>query len=189
MINFTFLPYIDAYYDVARSMHSRAGMFVGKGVRTLHLRGPKKGAEDHDDAIDYGRSTAAVKWPEFKTMLGGLERMGEQITGGKIEFGRIFLEMLDVGTLVPWRRLESEYFERFNRLHLALRTNPGAMLYSGCEAIQLLPGQLTRVNVRVPHSAINLGNSPRIHLILDVRKADPVEPKSLGLPALTKADL
>lgn len=190
LMNFTLISFLDTY-DLACSLRPRAGMFGGSGVRTLHLRGPKKGAEDPDDESDYGRSREAARWPEFKTLIGRIERLGEQIFsnygGGHVEFGRIFLEWLDVGATVPWRKLEGDYFERFNRLHLALRTNPGCMLYSGVEAIQLPPGQMARMNVMVPHSAVNLGASPRVHLVLDVRRAGrPAEAPALNLPEVVE---
>lgn len=167
MLNFIFLPYVDTF-DLACSLRPRAALFGGKEIRTLMLRGPKKGAEDTDNAAVYIRSREAVRWAELKAVLNTVEQHAERIANGPVDFGRVYLEWLDAGAVAPWKRFSGIYYERFWRLHLALRSNPGAMLYSGPEALQLLPGQLTQVNVRTPHSALNFGISPRIHLVIDL---------------------
>lgn len=169
MQNFQFLRYLDTY-DLMCSMRSRVGLFTGKEIRRLTLRGPKKDAPDPDDAAAYVRPREATKWVELKVTLGQIEEIGEAIAQGPVEFGRIYLDWLDPGVKTGWRNMEGAYYRRFWRLHLPLRTNPGAMVYSGVEAVQMLPGQLTQVNVLAPHSAINLGNAPRVHLIVDVAK-------------------
>lgn len=170
MQNFTFIRCLDVY-DLACSMRSRVGLLAGKEVRRLMLRGPKKDAVDPDDVAAYVRPRDAAKWVELKIMLGQVEQIAETIANGPVEFGRISIEWLDPGAIIGWRRTEGAYAQRFWRLHLPLRTNPGAMVYSGVEAVQILPGQLTQVNVLVPHSAINLGDAPRVHLLIDVAKA------------------
>jgi Aspartyl/Asparaginyl beta-hydroxylase len=167
--NFVFLQVIEAY-DLVCSLRQRAGLFTGGPIRTLMLRGPKKGAEDHDDAAAYLRSREAARWPELTVVLKQIERVGERVAGGPVDVGRVSLQWLDAGAVVPWRRESGDYYARFWRLHLPLRTNPGAMVYSGIESIQVLPGQLTQVNVLAYHSAVNLGETPRVHLVVDLAK-------------------
>lgn len=152
-------------------MRSRTGLFQGRGVRRLMLRTHKADAADPEDASAFIRSREASRWPELKTMVRHIETIAETIAQEPVDIGRIYLEWLDTGATINWRRLETPYYQRFWRLHLPLRTNPFAMTYSGVEAVQILPGQLTQVNVLAPHSAINLGETPRVHLILDVAKA------------------
>ena len=100
MPHFTPLVFLDTYPLLA-SLPAREGMFraTHDGERILALRGPKKDTEPAEEA--WVRYQSYAKWPEAKIMLGQLKRIGDGLLG-EIEFGRVFLEMLDAGACLPW---------------------------------------------------------------------------------------
>lgn len=136
------------------------------GRRVLDIRWP----DDPDaEAPAWKAHKETRKWAELTNTISRLMRLGAQILPGtKLERGRIFFEMLDPGAALAWDFDQSPYRQRFVRLHLPLRTNPGAMVYAGTESVNMLPGQLTLVR-NAMSSAINLGDFGRIHLCLDIR--------------------
>lgn len=170
MPNFLPICFVDTF-DLVASMRQRMGLFKPGEPRILPIRGPRAEADDPDDDLAYiNYRDPLAKWPEMARMIRRLGRIGEE--QGGIEFGRIFLEMLDPGMRLSWTLDDNAYAARFTRVHLPLRTNPAAMMHSGIEQANLLPGALTAVNQRAPHSAINLGEWPRVHLVADFRRKD-----------------
>jgi hypothetical protein len=155
--NFLPLAFIDPF-DLIASLPRRMGLF-------------KEGRINIRWGLDPNFHQADLaKWPDLQSVLNQIERFGEQ--QGGIEFGRIHIELLNPDTCLPWERDDSPYAERFNRLVLALRTNPGVMHYSGTESLHLVPGVVTWANQRAWHSMVNLGETNAIHLIVDTRKRD-----------------
>lgn len=82
--------------------------------------------------------------------------------------GRIIVARLPTGAKVAEHTDEGKYAESSMRLHIPLRTNRSCYLASGDEVCHLGEGELWWFNHRIPHSAYNLGDTERIHLILDV---------------------
>lgn len=166
-MNFLPIAFVDTF-DLVASLPQRLGEFKGDGGRrVLLLRGQRKGAKpEADDAF----VDAAVmrRWPELTNVLERIRLIGAQ-TGG-IELGRIQMEMLFPGCALPWTKDVGAYAQRYERAHLALRVNPGCMLFAGAESLGPLPGNLTVANRRVLNSAINVGESPRVHLVVDFRR-------------------
>lgn len=166
MFNFQQIGFIDTF-ELAASLRPRMGLFkdAGDGRREALIRWP-------DDAVAevprWLRLKEAAKWTELSNAVARVERIGTALVG-PVERGRIFFEMLDPGTATPWRAEDGAYFREYWRLHLAIRTNPGCMMFAGTEAVNLLPGQIMRVATSVKASAVNGGEWPRIHLILDFR--------------------
>jgi quercetin dioxygenase-like cupin family protein len=60
------------------------------------------------------------------------------------------------------------YADCTHRFHVPLVTNPAAWLNSGEETAHLEAGVLYLFNKHVPHSGANDGDSPRVHLVVDV---------------------
>jgi hypothetical protein len=162
-MNFAFLAFVDVF-DFAASLRPRLGLL--KGGR-LVIRGPRKDAADPDDDLAFVMAKEAARWPELKTTLSHVERLGDK--AGGVDFGRIHLEMLMPGQTLPWSHETTPYAEMFQRAHLALRTNPGAALFSGNEAWHVPTGHVVAINRRAPCSAINMGEHSRIHLIIDFK--------------------
>jgi hypothetical protein len=173
MSNFTPVCWLDTW-KLACSLEARWGLFDAEtpGLpKTIMLRAPRKGADPEDGAA-YVRTREFSRWEECRNVVERIRRIAVA-TVGEIEFGRIFLELLPAGAVLPWERASGGYAEKFLRAHLALRSNPQAIMLSGIEGACLLPGNLTIVSRAMPCSAINLGQAPRVHLVADWRrKAD-----------------
>lgn len=170
-MSFAAIAWVDVF-ELACSLRARAGLLAKPGEwRIVNLRGPKAEADPEDDAA-FVRFKAATQWPELSNVLSQLQRLGVERTGGPVEFGRQYLEMLAPGAVVPWERAEGGYAERFSRVHLALRTNPAATTFIGGAAANMQPGVVNLIDRRVPYSAINLGTSWRCHLVVDFRQKE-----------------
>lgn len=169
---FTSIAFLDTFEAVA-SLPARMGLFraaVEDDTRFIPLRGHPKGASG--DRIAWYQTYA--KWPEMKNILGRLKRIGDGIVADPgIEFGYIFLEMLDAGSVTAWRPPEDP--PSWLRVHLPLRTNPDAFLFAGRESAHLLPGSLALVNRAIWSCAANWGEASRIHLVADFRKKAATE--------------
>lgn len=157
MANFVALAHLDVF-DLVASLPKRMGGFNDAKPRILSVVLPNGEGSTED-------------WVELRNLLARIESLGDKLGG--VEFGGVFLEQLDPNICLSWRRKSGDYYERHSRLYLPLRTNPAAMMYSGIESANPQVGCLTLTNVRVPHSAINLGDWPRISLVIDFRKKEP----------------
>ena len=168
-MNFTPLAFIDPF-DMIASLPTRLGLFgKGEGLRQITVRGPRPGG-DPDDDLAFAYYKRAM-WPEMKAMLERIKRLGEGVGG--VEFGRITLDLLPAGVVLPWAEPDlGEYTVRFVRSHLALRTNPGVITYSGSESMHLPSGMLALVNQRVWTATANHGETAMIRLALDTRKKE-----------------
>lgn len=166
MPNFITVGFRDTW-ELAVSLHARMNMFrpLDSGEHILDVRW-----QDGPDAEAPGwkRTGQWPKWPQLTNTVTWVERIGEALLG-PMERGRIFFWMLDPGARLPWVAEDSAYSRSSLRVHLPIRTNPAAMMYSGVETAHLLPGQVTRVNTLAPCSAINLGEWPVVHLVIDLR--------------------
>ncbi len=157
------LLFVD-HIDLAGTLRRHEGLYDHGTPRILPVHVPRKGTEPDDEDFVFLASTMG-KWVELKNFLGRLKREAEKVVGS-IDLGRIHLEMLDPGATLAWATESGPYIERYTRVHLALRTNPGALMVSGNEAASPAPGW---------HTAINVGQHPRVHLVMDFRKKEPTD--------------
>ena len=138
-----------------------------RDTRTIFLRGPEQPtpARWFEDVlhVDY---PALANWPEATAVLA---EIGWHLPLGAVLDKAMIVE-LKPGGVIAWHTDEGHYAELHDRYHLPLVTNPGAFLLSGGEQVHVPVGLLTRFDNRVLHSAVNDGRTPRIHLIVDVRK-------------------
>lgn len=177
MLNFRPLAPIDTW-DLIPSLRDRLSLFRpgDRGERVIPIRFEgEKVAWTVSPA--YGKNGG--KWPELAATLNRIQRIGEQIAG-KVERGRIFLEMLDPGAQMQWRTETGAYYDRYLRVHLPIRTNPAAVMYAGMEFCHLPAGQLTLVGVKGPTSASNMGDFPVITLVCDFRSVVPAAAEKTG---------
>lgn len=166
MPTLTLITWLDPF-ELAASLPPRMGLFKPaetEGVRVLPVRSQGEGGK-------WVGHASTQKWVELANMRSRLKRLGDALLG-EVEFGLIFLEMLDPGAVVPWQPCPGE--PEWSRLHLVLRTNPGAALLSaepdGVQTASPAPGQVVGVNGRWWLSAVNLGSAPRVHLVVDLRR-------------------
>ncbi len=129
------------------------------------------GSHHSADFIPLRSSESALpilaEWKTAKTLLSRLRVAAAPLVGGKTaELGQAALVRLKPGGHIEWGCDETDYLA----LHLAVVPSPGAWVYSGGESAVLPVGQLTFVNHRVLYSAVNFGDHPVIHLVVDVRE-------------------
>ena len=89
-----------------------------------------------------------------------------------IEWGIVAFERLAPGENQPWVA-GGDYALAHQRFMLPLLVPPGSGVIVGIDTMAGAPGVLYWLNNRVPYCSINLGESMRLHLIVDVR--DPGE--------------
>lgn len=140
MTAFTPLAWFDPF-DLICSLQKRMGIFRDGVIWLIH---PEK-------TIDLG------KWPEAQRMLEKIEALA----AGQYEAERARMDMLEPG-------LNDQYEVKHFHLYMPLRTSPAAPLQSpGSPDVCPLPGAL--VAIHKPYVAWNLGDSPRIALIIDAK--------------------
>ncbi len=165
------IAFIDTF-ALAASLERRWGLFKDEpehpGLRLLRLRGTAKGAEESDDR--FGVYPGAKGWVEYNNLRSEIARRAEQILPPGVEFGRIFFTLLDPGARLDWTVEAAPYFLRWTRAVLPIRTNPATLLVYGTETASPGPGFLTIVSPRLPHCALNLGETPWVNLVLDFRR-------------------
>jgi hypothetical protein len=84
-------------------------------------------------------------------------------------FGRIIVARLPAHSVVESHIDTGKYAETFLRLHVPLRTNMRCYMKAGEERAHFSKGELWWFNHRILHDAENWGETPRIHLIVDVK--------------------
>lgn len=137
-------------------------------TQSIYLRGPVALNDPGHDwfadvpHIDYH---AASHWP---AALDVLEQIEDRIGA---ELGKAMIVSLKPQCWVDWHVDEGPYAEAYRRGHLPILSNDFAHMYVGQEAGHLPPGRFFEFNNRAPHSATNFGTTPRVHLIVDWRKA------------------
>jgi hypothetical protein len=155
MSAFSLLGWLDCF-DLAASLPKHMGEFKGEGRRLLYSF----------DAVE--------GWVEFESIRDALDSTAHRLG---YEINRCILELLDPGHCSPWRT-----FGALLRTHLVLRTNPRAVIYSGIESMSPGQGLLVAFDPRQPFSAVNLGDSPRIHLVVDWRLKRTEDPAQTHAP-------
>lgn len=151
MTAFTVIP--GAWFDpfeLTCSLRERLGQF-GEAIRGRRIWSP------------------ADRWPELENVLGRIERFGESRFQPISEAPRLYLEMLDPGAIMAWRTRDDEIARETLRFYMLLVGNPAVFWYGPGQVIAPAPGQLVACNTRIPHSAANFGDCPRIALVIDAR--------------------
>lgn len=157
-------------YELAATLRQRAELFPRTGdIRVLPIRGPGRNGDPDDDAA-FVWTRGREKWPALTAVLNQFERSAS--VSGEIEWGRIYFEQLMSGAIIPWTKDDTAYASRFFRTHLALRSNPLTRVYCGVASMLMIVGDVNVLGQRLPTSAINLGETPRVHLVIDFRRKD-----------------
>jgi len=87
------------------------------------------------------------------------------------EVGRVIVARLPAGAQVPAHEDTGEYADWHDRYHWVIATNPDCALTCQDETLHLPAGTIWRINNHLTHSAVNAGDSDRIHVIIDARRA------------------
>ncbi len=166
-----FVPF--AFFDtieLAGSLRTRWGQFktVTPGHRILRIRSHVKDTSAEEDR--FGAHAAARDWVELANLRDEIKRRADAILPPSIDEGLVFLEMIDPGAAIGWPGETAEYFTRWSRATLAVRTNPGVLMVCGVETLAPAVGMLNVVNPRAPRAALNSGEWPFVALTIDFRK-------------------
>lgn len=113
-----------------------------------------------------------LKLKEWKVAKSVVARALDAIGGGgpRPDLAGVSMQKLLPQGFVPWSRNVAWASLRF---HLPIVTNPACQMFSGPYTAHLPVGQLTFVATDILHSEINLGDTPRWHLVIDVKKPEP----------------
>jgi hypothetical protein len=109
------------------------------------------------------------EWKTARALLARVRNAAAIWLGGAAELGSAAVVQVCAGGFIEWQ-VEPDL--TYRTLHLPVVPSPGAWVYSGGDGAVLPVGQLTWVNRAVPWSAINLGDHPVIHLVVDVKLPD-----------------
>lgn len=140
-------------WEVASSLRPRMGLFVD-GRMPIRIEGEEMGA------YEVAPVPEIQKWPDLHRLLGKIERTSERLVPA-FTMGAVHLEILQGMAAAPWVMGAGEHVAL-----LAIRTNPHVRMISGLEPAHCLPGQLVVMDRQQPWSAVNLGESPAIHLVI-----------------------
>lgn len=117
------------------------------------------------------REWNAAKSAVFKA-LGSLLQVNR---GERPALAGVSIEKLMPHSACPWTT-DPEFAQTSLRFHLPIVTNPKCQVMAGTFTGHLPVGQLTFVASDVLHCAVNHGDTPRYHLIIDVKKPEPEIP-------------
>ncbi len=137
-------------------------------LKRIVLRGPA----DRDFSADGEQADYPLlaEWPSARLLL---EDIAKQITGHigvqNPQIGQVIVQSLAADSHIPWLTDNSPYAQHHVRFKLLVSPCTGGCWYSGAEALAPIMGNLTYMNHRVLHSAVNLGSVPQISLIVDAR--------------------
>jgi hypothetical protein len=121
------------------------------------------------------RHTDPTAWPRLAQLEPLLEPVLSKIAeanppvaeGDDGYFVRIILTRLRPGSYIIPHRDRGDSLMRSHRNHLALTTNPLVDFAIDGEIQHFASGEIWEINNRKHHAVRNLGDEPRIHMILD----------------------
>ena len=163
MTAFAIIPAWLDPYELACSLRERMGSF-GESKRGRRVWSP-----DADE-----------RWPELNNLLGRIERLA--MFQPLNEAARLYLEMLDPGAIMGWRTRDDAIARETMRLYLPLIGSPAIFWYGPGQVIQPVLGQLVGCNTRIPHSAANFGDCPRVAMVIDARPRRTPDPQRSHAP-------
>lgn len=114
-------------------------------------------------------------WPEMQALLASAQAMvaADPVVGPQADadaLGRVVFSLIEPQGFIQWHKDAGEYFDATMRFHAALFTTAGAVNYAPeGEALHIDVGELTWLDNRPLHSAINLSDAWRNHLIFEIR--------------------
>ena len=117
-----------------------------------------------------------LKTPEWKAaksvVVKCLESLRTYNSGERPQLAGVAIERLQPRSTTPWS-LDLEYATGTHCFHLPIATNPACMVYSGFNSLHLAVGQLAFIGTDVLHCSANHGDTPRYHLVIDIKRPEP----------------
>lgn len=148
-----------------------------RDTKVIVLRGPEGGGspENWQQDVPHADTQLLEEWPSARHVLEKIAASHTGRTQKPCFFGKAMVVALKPGGHVDWHVDEGPYAEAHMRFHICLVPSPFSFIYSGAMMAALPVGQLTFVDNRAKHAAINLGSVDRIHLIVDIRRPEGVQ--------------
>jgi len=129
-------------------------------------------ADKRDDSNIFALPTSPSIISETPT-LKGCHYFKEVIGSFKCPILTACILRLGVGAEIkPLRDHELGYENNNFRLHIPITTNKDVQFVLDGEQLRMLPGEYWYTNVNYVHSVINLGESDRVHLVIDFERND-----------------
>jgi len=91
----------------------------------------------------------------------------------KCQVGSVRLLNLKAGAIIKEHRdVELAFESGYARLHFPVQTNDKVEFYVNNARVTMLPGECWYINANMPHRVSNMGETDRIHLVMDVEVND-----------------
>lgn len=84
--------------------------------------------------------------------------------------GRVVVAKLKEVAIIAGHIDEGTYAKWHDRYHFVITTNPEVNFYCGDEQQHMAVGEIWWFDNKIEHSVVNLGNTSRIHIVVDIRK-------------------
>ncbi|MDE0388824.1 MAG: aspartyl/asparaginyl beta-hydroxylase domain-containing protein [Rhodospirillales bacterium] len=140
-----------------------------RNTQNIFLRAPKKplppDAKNANDVHESRRTRIATKFPRTLTFC---EKVADEWGA---DLGRATLVALLSRSRVYPHIDTGAYYRIRDRLHLVLKSPGGSPLAAADETVVMRERELWVFNNKVRHSAENLSEEPRVHLIFDLLPA------------------
>jgi hypothetical protein len=123
----------------------------------LKIKQTPEHREFYNHAIDF-----------FKPYAHNMQEALEKYTGDKFYIQGVEVNMMVPGTEIKEHIDQHLYDAQTHRVHLVLCTNDDAYMICNGEQRHYDKGQCFIFNNKMPHSVQNKGDTPRIHLVVDL---------------------
>jgi quercetin dioxygenase-like cupin family protein len=91
---------------------------------------------------------------------------------------------LNAGAIIKEHKDAGLCFEQGEaRIHVPITTNPQVEFYLDNERIDVKPGECWYMNFNLPHRIANLGDTDRVHLVMDIMVNDSIREMFNSVPA------
>jgi hypothetical protein len=121
------------------------------------------------DVCAFFESLLAVDYPAMQepVFAKGLDDLAGLVAG---KIARAMIVRLKPRGLIAPHVDEGGYSEATDRYHWCIRTNPQSFCRIGTEMAHMQPGEVWFFDKHATHACCNLGETPRVHLIMDCWK-------------------
>lgn len=141
------------------------GFSRGRAVRGLRAtpKPPRDKFWFDADLIQCVDTPIYSKWPAARSLVEEIMEMT-----GSTEVGMVTLASMEPGATISPHNDLGDYYSYYHRLHVALKTNDDAWLFSAEQRVNCKPGEIWELDNLLQHYARNDGQTNRVHLIVDV---------------------
>ena len=134
-------------------------------TRTIYLRMPQEITLDSVlESLEVVDQPALLQVYPFAKLASSMA--AELDAGDRV--ARVMLIELAPRSRIAEHRDEGGYAEATERYHLPITTNPDCIVHINGEFAHLEPGDVWWFDKHSPHSVVNMGREPRVHMVMDL---------------------